>query len=221
MINIKIAKACRTISFEASCVIAGVLPIGVVIEEKTNRYKTKHNPACDLPLPVKEWLHPTQRRSGRLTLLADSEKKLKYWPNTADVVATTEDIGYEQRTILIYTDGSKKKHGVGSGVEIFVQQEMALQLQFRLGTSCSNNQAEQLAIFKALEAIEEIDIPESSPRTIQIFTDRRITIDLLKNTNDHSYLIEEIRKRLSTLDRADWTIGISRVKAHVGFMEMN
>ena len=216
MINIKIAKACRTISFEASCVIAGVLPIGLVIEEKANRYKTKHNPACDLPLPVKEWLHPTRRRSGRLTLLADREKELKNWPNTADVVTTTEDKGYEQRTILIYTDGSKNEHGVGSGVAIFVQQKMALQLQFRLGTSCSNNQAEQLAIVKALEAIETIDIPESSPRTIHIFTDSRITIDLLKNTNDHSYLIEEIRKRLSTLDRADWTIGISWVKAHVG-----
>jgi hypothetical protein len=81
---------------------------------------------------------------------------------------------------------------------------------------CSNNQAEQLAIVKALEAIETIDIPESSPCTMNIFTDSRITTDLLKNTNNHSYLIEEIRKRLSVLDRADWTIGISWVKAHIG-----
>jgi hypothetical protein len=36
IINIKIAKAYRTISFEASCVIAGVAPIGLVIEEKVN-----------------------------------------------------------------------------------------------------------------------------------------------------------------------------------------
>jgi hypothetical protein len=33
IINIKIAKAYRTISFEASCVITGVAPIGLVIEE--------------------------------------------------------------------------------------------------------------------------------------------------------------------------------------------
>jgi hypothetical protein len=39
---------------------------------------------------------------------------------------------------------------------------------------------------------------------------------LLKNANNHSYLIEEIRKRLSILDRANWIIGISWVKAHVG-----
>ena len=99
---------------------------------------------------------------------------------------------------------------------IFVQQKLAAQLQFRLGTKCSNIQAEQLAIVKALEAIETIDIPENSPRTIELFTDSRITTDLLKNANKHSYLIEEIRKRLYILDRDNWTVGISWVKAHVG-----
>jgi len=88
-------------------------------------------------------------------------------------------------------------------VAIFLQQKLAVQLQFRLGTRCSNNQAEQLAIVKALEAIETIDIPENSPRTIDIFTDSRITLDLLQNANNHSYLIEEIRKRLTYLDRAN------------------
>jgi hypothetical protein len=41
-------------------------------------------------------------------------------------------------------------------------------------------------------------------------------LTLLKNANNHSYLIEEIRKRLSILDRANWIIGISLVKAQVG-----
>jgi hypothetical protein len=190
MINIKIAEAYRTISFEASCVMAGVPHIGLVIEEKASRCKIKHNPEYDLPLPVKEWPHPTQRRNGRITLLADQEMELKNWPNSADEVKTTEDKGDEQRTILIYTDGSKNEHGVGSGVAIFVQQKLAVQLQFRLGIRCSNNQVEQLAIVKTLEAIETIDIPQNSPRTIDIFTDSKITIDLLKNANNHNSLIE-------------------------------
>jgi ribonuclease HI len=101
-------------------------------------------------------------------------------------------------------------------VAIFVQQKLTAQLQFRLGTRSSNNQAGQIAIVKALEAIETTDIPENSPRTIDIFTDSRITLDLLQNANNRSYLIEEIRKRLSHLDRANWTIGISWVKAHAG-----
>jgi hypothetical protein len=165
LINIKIAKAYRTISFEASCVMAGVPPIGLVIEEKASQYMVKHNPECDLPLPVSKWPHPTQRRSTRVTLLDDREVQLQNWPNLADEVKTTENKEYEQRTILIYTDGSKNEQGVSSGVAIFVQQKLAVHLRFRLGTRCSNNQAEQLAVIKALEAIETIDIPENSSRT--------------------------------------------------------
>ena len=99
-------------------------PIGLVIGEKASRYKIKHNPECDLPLPVKEWPHPMRRRNGRLTLLVDRETKLRNMPN-------------EQRTILIFTDGSKNDHGVGSGVAIFINQKLAAQLQFRLGIKCS------------------------------------------------------------------------------------
>jgi hypothetical protein len=130
--------------------MAGVLLIGLVTEEKASRYMIKHNPECDLPLPVTEWPHPTQRRNGRVKLSDDREVELQKWPNPAGEVKTTEDKGYEQRTILIYTDGSKNEHGVGSGVAIFVQQELAVQLQFRLETRCSNNQAEQLAISRGI-----------------------------------------------------------------------
>jgi ribonuclease HI len=133
-----------------------------------------------------------------------------------DEVKTTEDKEYEQRTILIYMEGSKNEHGVGSRVAIFVQQKQKQKLQVRLGIRCSNNQVEQLAIVKALEAVETIDILQNSTHTIDIFTDSRITMGLLKNANNNSYLIEEIRKRLSILDRANWIIGISWVKAQVG-----
>jgi hypothetical protein len=44
MINIKIAKAYSTISNEASCVMTGVPPISLVIDEKASRYKIKRNP---------------------------------------------------------------------------------------------------------------------------------------------------------------------------------
>jgi len=66
LINIKIAKAYRTISFEASCMMAGVPPIGIVIEEKARLYKIKHNAErsehdCGIPLSIKEWRHPVRR----------------------------------------------------------------------------------------------------------------------------------------------------------------
>jgi hypothetical protein len=131
-------------------VVATVPPIGLVIEDKVSRYKIQHNPEYDLPLPVKEWPNPTRRWNERITLLTDRETELKNWPNPADEVKTTEEKGYEQRTKLVYTNGDKNEHGVGSGLAIFVQQKLPVQLQFRLGIRCSNNQAEQLAIVKAL-----------------------------------------------------------------------
>jgi ribonuclease HI len=56
-------------------------------------------------------------------------------------------------------------------VAIFVDKALVAQLKFKLDNGCSNNQAEQLAIAKALELIKSIDISETSPRTVTIFTD--------------------------------------------------
>jgi len=51
---------------------------------------------------------------------------------------------------------------------------------------------------------------------IGIFTDSRININSLKNVNNHSYLIKDIRKRISILERINWTIEFSWVKANIG-----
>ncbi|KAJ4430778.1 hypothetical protein ANN_19369 [Periplaneta americana] len=77
---------------------------------------------------------------------------------------------------------------------------------------CSNNQAEQVAIIKALEAIETIDIRDNRPRTAAILTDSRITIDSLKNNHNHKYLIEEIRKKVLILEKVNWTIEFFWIK---------
>jgi len=53
-----------------------------------------------------------------------------------------------------YTDGSKHNQGVGSSAAIFIGSEKVAQLKLKLDSRCSNNQAEQLAIVKALKAIE-------------------------------------------------------------------
>jgi hypothetical protein len=99
MINIKIAKACRTITFEASCMLARVPPIGIVTEEKARLYKIKHNAErqeheCDIPLPVKEWPHPARR---------------------LNIMETRDSTPY---SIEIYTDESKIGGKVGAGAAI-------------------------------------------------------------------------------------------------------
>ena len=53
MMNIKIAKAFRTLSYEASCVRAGVRPIRLAVQEKVRTYKATHNIEYDAPLEVR------------------------------------------------------------------------------------------------------------------------------------------------------------------------
>ena len=43
---------------------------------------------------------------------------------------------------------------MGSGIAIFTGKVLTEQLKFKLADRCTNNQAEQLAIVKALEVIE-------------------------------------------------------------------
>ena len=66
MVNIKSAKAYRTISLEAACMMAGLPPIGIVMKEKVRPYTIQHNAErseyeCDIPLPIKEWPRPARR----------------------------------------------------------------------------------------------------------------------------------------------------------------
>jgi len=84
LINITTAKAFRTISFEASCVMAGVPPIGNVIERKVRNYKATHsNTEYDAPLGVRYWNHPAE----------------------IPLIRVPKDIPHNATTI--FTDGSK------------------------------------------------------------------------------------------------------------------
>jgi len=105
---------------------------------------------------------------------------------------------------------------VGPGIGIFVQGKLEHQLRYTLHNRCSNNQAEQLAIFKALETIEKSHITDCIPRTATVHTDSRIAIYSLKNTRNHNYLIEEIRKKAMALENRKWTITFTWIKAHAG-----
>jgi len=60
---------------------------------------------------------------------------------------------YRETTVQAYTDGSKYEEGVESGAAVFIGKEILAQIKLKQDSRCSNNQAEQLALIKALEAI--------------------------------------------------------------------
>jgi ribonuclease HI len=95
---------------------------------------------------------------------------------------------------------------------------MVTQIKSRLDSKCSNNQADQIAIINALEAVASRNIPENSPRTAKVYTDSKITLDSLQSRKNHAYLMEEIRKRVATLHDLNWEVEFSWVKAHAGIL---
>jgi hypothetical protein len=63
LINIRITKAYRTVSKEALCILTGLTPIDIKIEETAQLYKLtrgsrKEEAMIDHDMGVKYWLHP-------------------------------------------------------------------------------------------------------------------------------------------------------------------
>jgi ribonuclease HI len=146
----------------------------------------------------------------------DYDAEPKDWIHPADSVRINEWTEEKEHTIQIYTDGSKNEQGVGSGIAIYIQKKLTHQIKHKLHDRCSNNQAEQIAIVKVLQAIETIKINNNIPITITIYTDGRITLESLKNTKNRKHLIEEISKKTIALERENWIIEYTWIKAHAG-----
>ena len=92
-------------------------------------------------------------------------------------------------------------------------------LKIKLDNRCSNDQAEQLAIVKALEVTETQQVNRNEHRKAVIYMDNNITLDSIRSVKNHNHLVEEIRKRAVTLDKKNWKIELKRVKAHAGNYE--
>ena len=132
------AKAFRTTSSEALCMLTGMTPILIKLEEKTAHYKIK-------------------QKLGHHDIEWDCDVEIQNWPHPAEVGTIHKVVGNEETSIQVYTDESKQEQGVGSGAVIFIGSEMIAKLQFKLDNRCSNNQAEQLAILEALEKLEVLN----------------------------------------------------------------
>ena len=131
--NFKIAKAYRTTSHEALCELSGIAPVIVELENTEKLYhitcRKNQDGLYDAPMNYRRWPHPA---------------------NGIELKNKRDDIYYK---FDIYMDGSKYEKGVGSGVAIFVDGSLTHQLRYKLAEKCSNNQAEKLAIVKALKKL--------------------------------------------------------------------
>jgi len=191
--NIKTAKAFRTLSYEASCVLAGVRPLRLTVEEKVRTYKAAHNNIeYDVPLEV------------------------IYWPHPAEIPPIRAPTEIPHNVLNIFTDGSKIG-GKGGAAAVIIKDDIVLhQCTFKLHERWSNNQAEQVAILRALEQIQNLQLAEDAEKIAAVNRDSKVTLDTMQSRNKHYILIESIRKEIKRLEDQRWTVYCNWVKAHVG-----
>jgi ribonuclease HI len=67
-----------------------------------------------------------------------------------------------------------------------------------------------------MESIKEIHIPENVPLEITINTDSKIILRFFNNPKNHRHLIDEIRKTALSLEKHNWYITFTWVRAHAG-----
>ena len=119
-------------------------------------------------------------------------------------------------TAKVYTDGSKTGDNVGAAGIIFVNGKLVHQLKFKLYGHCSSNEAEQTAILKALEKLEELQDGQDNDKRAAIYTGSKVILDLLQNKFKRSRLIELTRNHIIALAYLKWTVHFGWVKGHVG-----
>jgi len=159
IISLRIAKAYRTISHKALCILTGITPIHIKAQEVATQYNLT-----------------TERSTQKYQI--DKAENPRNWVHSADIVSVNDTKGEgEEHWWSIFTDGSKSEQGVGSGFAVFTGKVLAEPLKFKLDDRCSNNQAEQLAIIKALEVIEMQQVKNNEPGRAVIYTDSKIALD--------------------------------------------
>jgi len=194
LINIKTAKAYRTVSNEALCALTGLTPITIKIQEASQYYHII-------------------RGQGKENTEVETRMGTQYWLHPAETIGFLSEEIKDTSTVQIYTDGSKSEEGVGAGIAIYMSGDIVKTLKYKLNNRCTNNQAEQLAILKALQHTANI---QTEDKTATVYTDSRMTLDSLKNTSIHTALVEEIRQQLTEMKKIQWHIRFCWVKAHVG-----
>ena len=105
MMNMKIAKAFRTLSYEVSCVLAGFHPIRLAIEKNVLTYVATHN-----------------------NIEYDALLEVRYWPHLAEIplIRAPTEIPHN---VNIFTDGSKIGGNVGAAAAaVIIKDDISLSI---------------------------------------------------------------------------------------------
>ncbi|XP_023212008.1 uncharacterized protein LOC111614874 [Centruroides sculpturatus] len=114
----------------------------------------------------------------------------------------------------IYTDGSRSVNGVGCAFVVMNKNKNIYQASHKLANHCTANQAESLAIYRALQWIHKNNASYKFSN-ITIYSDSCVALLQLKNLNIKHNLVHKSVSLLLTL-KENITINFSWVRGHSG-----
>ena len=131
---------------------------------------------------------------------------MRYWPQPAEISLITAPTEIPHNVLNIFTDGSKIGGKVGAAAVIIKNDIMLHQSTFKLHERCSNNQAEQVPILRAIEQIQNLQLAKDVEKTAVVNRGSKVTLDTMQNRNKHYILIESTRKEIKRLEDLQWTV---------------
>ena len=194
----RVCKAYRTISYEASCVLANVLPLPNKVIELASLREVKSKGLLEVDgdrIPIQRSVlnerHPAQCIQGFVDF------------NQQD----------DTTGLRIFTDGSKSEDGVGSAYVVYEQSIEVHHRIFSLPYYCSVFQAELLALKMALEYLTTSLSPHA-----RIYSDSLSSLMAIQCRDSGTPLVIEIQNQLLQLREFGVNVKLSWVKAHIGII---
>lgn len=202
----KICKSYRTVSLNASMILAGILPLDMRIREAAKLYEAKRGKPQeeligdrDLEQRVSFFnlAHPAKNISIDFQCLEDTH------PGTLE--------NHHVQGIHIYTDGSKMEGKVGAAYSCWKDGKEVKSRKLKLEPFCTVFQAELLAIQEATDLILKRNETE-----FNIFSDSRSSLELLRSPEVSHPIAYSIRANLANIAGRGKVVRWFWVRAHVG-----
>lgn len=202
---IKISKSHRTVSLNASILLARILPLDLRAKEAAEAYLIKRGKPIigssggwvEKQISPFQLPHPAKRRSVR--------------HNCIETQINLNEIEFKE--LSIYTDGSKIKGKVGGATSVWINGVETHNHTFRLGDKCSVFQAELVALLRACRLLTRRPY---SGKSADIFSDSRSALQAIEDPISLHPIVVEIKNAIHNLESLGGQVKFYWVRAHTG-----
>lgn len=201
---LRIIKSYRTVSFDAACIMANIMPIDLKAKYVAAVSEVK---AKGL-LQISPRNRPIKIQKAAPRLKHPAKKRI---PNCKFSFTRHNRNSSARHACEIYTDGSKMETGVGAAFVVYHHGTEVHSGLYKLPDYCSVFQAELLAVKQALQYVKSA---ANMHETVHLYSDSSSGLMAIRDSDSTAEIVQSIHDILSSLRRS--TVALNWIKAHVG-----